>query len=287
MAQVTAAGAASPGAGPGAGGGVRVFAAAWRAAGERTWLPSAVLIAGLLVLWEVAALTVLADSQAFPTVTSVVGDVAGDLDTYMRNVRTTLRAAFPGWLWGNIIATGLGALAVALPRLERPVLHVAVAVTSLPIIALGPIFQVTLEGDAPRSALAGLSVFFTTLVGTIVGLRACDRASLDVIAALGGGKLSTLRKVRVRAALPDYMTALKISAPAAVLGAIIGEFIGGADNGLGVALIAARANADSARVWGIALVATAVAGLGYALIALVGRLSTPWAPSSRSGRRAA
>jgi ABC-type nitrate/sulfonate/bicarbonate transport system permease component len=259
----------------------------WRVVGERTWLPSAVLIAGLLAAWQVAALTVLSDSRAFPTVTAVAGDVLGDLDTYVRNVRTTLRAAFPGWLWGNVVATALGGLAVALPRLERPVLHVAVAVTSLPIIALGPIFQVTLEGDAPRSALAGLSVFFTTLVGTIVGLRACDRASVDVITALGGGKLSVLRKARVRAALPDYMAALKISAPAAVLGAIIGEFIGGAENGLGVALIAARANADSARVWGIALVATAVAGLGYALIALVGRLSTPWAPSSRSRRGAA
>jgi ABC-type nitrate/sulfonate/bicarbonate transport system permease component len=257
---------------------------ALRALGDSPWIPSLVLVAALLVLWEVAALTFLADSKAFPPVTDVVGDVVGDLDVYMRNARTTLREAWPGWFWGNVIATALGALAVALPLLERPVLHVAVAITALPIIALGPIFQVTLEGDAPRSALAGLAVFFTTLVGTIVGLRACDRASVDLIRALGGGRTAVLRRVRVRAALPDYFAALKISAPAAVLGAIIGEFIGGSENGLGVALIAARANADSARVWGVALVATAVAGLGYALIALVGRLLTPWAPSARRSR---
>ena len=242
-----------------------------RAIGESPWLPSLVLIVALLVLWEVAALTFLADSK----------DVLGDLDVYLRNARTTLRAALPGWFWGNVIATVMGALAVAVPLLERLTLHMAVAITSLPIIALGPIFQVTLEGDAPRSALAGLAVFFTTLVGTIVGLRACDRASVDLIRALGGGRTAVLRRVRVRAALPDYFAALKISAPAAVLGAIIGEFIGGSENGLGVALVAARANADSARVWGVALVATAVAGLGYALIALVGRLLTPWAPSAR------
>ena len=172
---------------------------------------------------------------------------------------------------------------MALPLLEKPVLHVAVAVSSLPIIALGPIFQVTLDGDAPRSALAGLAVFFTTLVGTIVGLRACDRASVDVIRALGGGRASVLRKARVRAALPDYFAALKISAPAAILGAIVGEFIGGSEDGLGVALIAARANADPARVWGIALVATVAAGIGYGVIALAGRLLTPWAPRSRRG----
>ena len=249
--------------------------------GDRTWLPSVVLVIGLLVLWQLAALTFMAGSKAVPPITDVVRDIAGDLDVYARHVRTTVREAWPGWLWGNLVATALGAIAVALPLLERPVLHVAVAVSSLPIIALGPILQVTLAGDAPRSALAGLAVFFTTLVGTIVGLRACDRASVDVIRALGGGKSSVLRKVRVRAALPDYFTALKISAPAAVLGAIVGEFIGGSENGLGVALISARANADPARVWGIAVVATAVAGLGYAVIALAGRLLTPWAPRAR------
>ena len=89
----------------------------------------------------------------------------------------------------------------------------------------------------------------------------------------------------LRAALPDYFAALRISAPAAMLGGIIGEFIGGADNGLGVALISARANADPARVWGLALVATLAAGAGYALIALVGRLLSPWAPRGLDTRR--
>ena len=116
-----------------------------------------------------------------------------------------------------------------------------------------------------------------------MGLRAADRASLDLIRALGGGRLAVLGKVRIRYALPDYFAALRISAPAAVLGAIIGEFIGGAENGLGVALIAARAQANPERVWGLALMATAVAGLGYAIIALAGRLLSPWAPAYQRG----
>ncbi len=250
---------------------------------DRSWLPSFLLIVALLVLWEVAARTFLADAVAFPRLTAVLDNVAGNLDNYTTNARATIEAAFPGWLWGNVIATALGALAVAVPFLERATLHVAVAITALPIIALGPIFQVSLAGDAPRSALAALAVFFTTLVGTIVGLRAADRSSVDVIRSLGGGSLAVLRKVRIRAALPDYFAALRISAPAAVLGAIIGEFIGGADNGLGVALIAARAQANPERVWGLALVATAVAGLGYAVIAVAGRLLSPWAPAYHRG----
>lgn len=255
---------------------------AGRAADLRSYGPTLILVVVLLVAWELSAVTILEGSKAVPRFTAVLSDVFGDFDRYWRNARATLRAAWPGWLVGNVIATVLGALAIAIPRLERPMLHLAVAITSLPIIALGPIFQVTLEGDAPRSALAGLAVFFTTLVGTMVGLRACDRSSLDVVRALGGGPFTALSKVRIRAALPDYFAALKISAPAAVLGTIIGEFIGGAENGLGIALIAARAQADPPAVWGVALVATAVAGIGYAVIAVVGRLLTPWAPGSRS-----
>jgi ABC-type nitrate/sulfonate/bicarbonate transport system permease component len=248
---------------------------------ESGWLPAAGLVLVLLVLWEVAALTVLSSSKAFPPLTDVVANVVGDTDMYTRNLGSTVRAIWPGWLYGNVIATVVGAAAIAVPRLERPVLHLAVAISALPIIALGPIFQVTLEGDAPRAALAGLAVFFTTMVGAMVGLKAADRTSLDLVRAYGGGPLATLRKVRIRSALPDYVAALKISAPAAVLGGIIGEFIGGADNGLGVALIAARANADPARVWGLALVSTAMSGVGYGLIAFVGRLLTPWAPKSK------
>jgi ABC-type nitrate/sulfonate/bicarbonate transport system permease component len=246
------------------------------------WLPSALLIVGLLVLWEVAARTFLASSTVFPRLTDVVADVGGNVDIYRRHIATTVREAWTGWLVGNLVAVGLGVAAVAIPRAEKAVLQLAVAVTSLPIIALGPIFQVTLSGDAPKSALAGLAVFFTTLVGTIVGLRAADRSSLDVIRALGGSGVTTLRKVRVRAALPDFFAALRISAPAAVLGAIIGEFLGGNDNGLGLALVSAQASAQTAKVWAVALVATAVAGAGYALIALVGRMCTPWSDASRA-----
>jgi ABC-type nitrate/sulfonate/bicarbonate transport system permease component len=260
-------------------------AGTWARRGELTWLPSAVAIVVMLVAWEVAALTVMSGSKAFPPFTDVVGDVLGDLDTYMRNLRSTLRAVWPGWLYGNLVATVIGTIAIAVPHLERPALHVAVAISSLPIIALGPIFQVSLTGDAPRSALAALSVFLTTMIGAMVGLRACDRTSLDMVKAFGGGPLASLRKVRLRAALPDYFAALRISAPAAILGGIIGEFIGGADNGLGVALISARANADPPRVWGLALVATLAAGAGYALIALAGRMLSPWAPRGLETRR--
>ena len=177
----------------------------------------------------------------------------------------------------------LAAVVVLLPFTERVILQLGIASYCLPVIALAPILAAVFKGTTPMAALAALSVFFTTLVGTLLGLRAADPLSLDLVRAYGGGRWQQLRRVQLIAALPGLFASLKIAAPAAILGAIIGEFLGG-ERGLGVAMVAAQQSLDVARTWGLALAAGAVAGLGYALLSLIGRLVTPWAASSTSGR---
>lgn len=235
------------------------------------------LIAALLVVWELMGRFAFDSDAVMPPLSGVVDELFGRWSTYTVHITSTASAAAWGWLWGNAIAVAVGVLAVVFPFLESWAMRVAVAITSLPIIALGPIFQVTLEGDGPKIALAALSVILTTLVGTIVGLTSADRTSLDLVKALGGNRWDQMRRVRFRAAQPPFFAALRISAPAAVLGAIIGEFLGRVETGLGVALVNAQRNVQTERVWAIAMLATAMAGVGYAVIALVGRRLTPWA----------
>jgi ABC-type nitrate/sulfonate/bicarbonate transport system permease component len=122
-----------------------------------------------------------------------------------------------------------------------------------------------------------MSVFFTTLVGMLLGLRSADKTALDVVYAYGGGPAKMLSKVRIRAALPSLFAALRIAAPAAILGAIIGEYLGG-ESGLGIAMIASETAVNIERTWAIALVATGLAGIAYGITALIGRWLTPWAP---------
>lgn len=245
--------------------------------------PTIGLMAGIVVLWELVARFAFDSSAVMPPPSKVLDELFGRWSTYTTHISATVSGAFKGWVVGNAIAIAVGVLAVLVPSLRQWTLRVAVAVTSLPIIALGPIFQVTMDGDGPKVALAALSVVLTTLVGTVVGLTSADKTSLEVITALGGNRWAQMRKVRMRAALPPFFAAFRISAPAAVLGAIIGEFLGRVETGLGVALVNAQRNVQTERVWAIAILATAIAGIGYALISLGGRLLTPWAPKE-SGR---
>ncbi len=229
----------------------------------------------LIVAWEVLAITVFASKHIVPTPPSVVREIFDDRSLYWENIPATLRRAGEGWLWGNALALGIGIIVVEYPLAERAALRVAVIAYSLPLIAIGPILVILLNGDAPAATLAALSVSFTTLVQTILGLRSADRTSLELIRVYGGGWWARMVKVRIKAALPAIFTGLSIAGPAAVLGAIIGEYLG-STVGLGVFMINSEQAINVPRTWGIAIVASALAGLAYAVTSLVGRLLTPW-----------
>jgi len=242
------------------------------------WVATAFGIVLVVVAWVIAAST-LGIKKGIPQPWVVVSKFSDDRHLYWPNLSKTLSEAWRGYLIGNFIAIIFAMAFVLVPFLEKALMQIAVATYCLPIVAVGPILQSTLQGDDPKIALVALSVFFTTLIGVLVGLRSADRTSLELIRAYGGGRVCELTKVRIRAALPSTFAGLQIAAPAAILGAIIGEFFGG-DRGLGIMMIASLQGFQVARTWGIAAVATALAGVGFAVTMLIGRSLTRWAPKS-------
>lgn len=238
-------------------------------------LPGAIGLGCVLLAWGVVA-RVCAGLHVIPGPIDVAHQIWADRASYATNIPATLREALVGYLWGNVTAIALAVLFVRVPAIERLLLRLAVASYCVPLVAIAPILVVVLPGDAPKAALAALSVFFTTLVSTVVGLRSSEATSVDVVYACGGSTWQTLRFVRFRAALPSLFAGLCVAAPAALLGAIIGEYLG-ASRGLGVALVQAQSSFEVARTWGIALVVSALAGALYAVAAVAAKLLTPWA----------
>jgi ABC-type nitrate/sulfonate/bicarbonate transport system permease component len=240
------------------------------------WLIGAASFAALLAVWQLLTSTLASGDIEWPTPWSIVTLLRSDgWQFYGPNVQTTAWEAAKGFFWGNLVAIALALLILLVPLIEKPLVQLGMISYCLPIVAIGPVLAVSFTGEQPKAILAGMAVFFTTLIGMLAGLRSADGTSLDVIRAFGGGRYQMLVKVRLKASLPSLFGALRIAAPAAVLGAIIGEYLGG-DNGLGVAMINSEQSLDIARTWGIALVATALAGIGYAVVAAIGRFVTPW-----------
>lgn len=258
-------------------------------------------VVGAVALWWTAAATFLAGigasadgrGGAIPTPSDVGGQLLADgFGFYWPNVAVTVAEAAVGYFWGNLAAVLLAATVLVVPALERLVTQLAVISYCLPIVAIGPLAFIVIgspgKGEPSGTAvlLAGISVFFTTVVGAVAGLKSADKSSLDLVAVYGGGRLKQLFKVQLMSALPGILTALKIAVPAAVLGAVLGEYVGGVDRGIGPAMVNAQQNLQIARAWGVALVAGTLAGVGYSAFGVLTRLLVPWAADNAAGSAA-
>jgi ABC-type nitrate/sulfonate/bicarbonate transport system permease component len=236
----------------------------------------------VVAVWELLVLTLLADAR-IPSPAGVVG-AAGDRgwDFYATHFGMTLQEAAVGFGYGTAAAVALAAVTLLVPSLEQLVMQLAVITYCVPLVAIAPVLFIVIgnpdEGQraGTATALAALSVFFTTVVGTVLGLRSADPASLEVVRVFGGGPLRQLTKVRLIAALPSILAALRVAAPLAFLGAILGEYVGGVQRGVAITLKIAQQNVDVEGAWAIGLGCALVAGTFYGLFALLGRVATPW-----------
>ena len=232
----------------------------------RTWLGWLALLA----LWELAGRLDLVAGGALPAPSEIAARFWLDRADYPAHVAATVQAAALGFLAGSVLAVAAALLFVRWPLTERIARGVNVALFALPPIAIAPVLVIALSGMAPRVTLAAMSVYFPVMTASVLGLSQIDPRLPDVIRAWGGGPGAVMRLVRLRSSLPTLLAGLRVAAPAAVLGAILAEFGGGGRWGLGVYLLGSLGRADPARLWGIGLTATAIAGIAYAIFAALG-----------------
>lgn len=236
-----------------------------------------------LAVWWLCAATFLRDNQV-PTPPDVL-EVFRDrgFGYYRRIFSITLEEAARGYVAGVGVALLLATLVLLVPWLEPVVMQFAVVTYCLPVVVLAPILIIVHDlpeqgGLSPTAVdLAAVSVFFTTVVGAVLGFRSADAAALDVVRVYGGGKPQQFLRVRLVSALPALFTTLQIAAPAAYLGALLGEYFDRhLEIGVGPSLILAQNNRETALAWSLGISCALVSGVAYLVIGLLGRWVAPW-----------
>jgi len=225
----------------------------------------------LLALWEFLGDLHLIAQGALPSPSAILLQWWQDRAVYPPHIWATLKPALIGFVIGDAIAAAAAFAFVLLPMFEGLMRGFNIAVFGIPPIALGPVLVITLPGDWPQIVLAAVSVYFPTMVMTLLGLRDIDPRPIDVIRSYGGGEVAVLRWLRLRSCLPGFLSGLRVAAPAAILGAILAEFGSGARWGLGSFLLGSLGRGNPPRIWGIGLTATLMAAVAYGLCALLGR----------------
>ncbi len=194
--------------------------------------------------------------------------------------------ALAGFILGGLLGFLLGVMFAHSRLLERGLLPYVVASQTVPILAIAPMVVVWRgTGWDSKAIIAAYLTFFPVTINTLRGLQSVEPAALELMHSYAAGRGEILWKLRLPAAVPYIFTALKVSATASVVGAIIGELPVGSTRGLGPAIInyAQYYNTWPPNLWATILVA-ALVGIGfYGLVALAERRLVTWLPPSEGG----
>lgn len=167
----------------------------------------------------------------------------------VRNTLVTLLEVLLGLALGVSIATLLGYLLAKSLPLERLLSPYIVASQSIPVVAIAPLLVIWFgPGLISKVLICALIVFFPVLINTVVGMRSVPEDLRDLMRSLQARRGQTFWLLEVPSALPVFLGGLRIGATLAVIGAVVGEFVG-AKSGLGFLVNVGRGLYDTALVF--------------------------------------
>ena len=254
---------------------------------RRHWLPSVLwgarvwlLLVVTMAAWQ--ALTTLLDIPRYllPSPASVIAEFVETPRFIIESFLVTMLESVAGFAIAAVVAFGLAVLMSRSAVIEEFVYPYLNIVRVMPIVAVVPLLIIWFgHGMTPMIIVAALIAFFPIVVNTILGLRSVDPDLVDLMHTLNAKQGQILRKIRVPNALPYVLSAFRISAPGAVIGALVGEFVGGA-RGLGYLLVTAHGRIDTSAVF-LMVVLSVLLGLAFfGLVVAIERRTLRWHPST-------
>lgn len=223
---------------------------------------SLLLLCAVLVVWEVG-LRAFGVSPLVMPVPSAIALRFVELvqsGTIWPHFIATLTSIVTGLAAGAVAGLICGSLIATVPLFDRLIYPYLVALQTVPKIAIAPLFVLWFGyGLASKIVITALLCFFPVLVSVIAGFRAVDLNQLEMMRAFGATRLQILRRLRIPSALVMIFAGLEIASVLAVIGAIVGEFVG-AQVGLGYLINSFNFNLDVAGMFAV-LIFLALIGL--------------------------
>lgn len=252
----------------------------------RRWLISPALrplwlIVMLIVLWDVTIRVLGIQPYLVPNPLSVVKTLGKDWSMLWRESLPTLYATLGGFAASVIVGVPI-AMWIAYSRLvESFVYPLLVFSQSIPKVAIAPLFVVWFGfGVVPKVIAAFLLGFFPVVVATVQGFKSIDADVIDLARSMGAGPIKVFAKFRLPQALPAIFSGLKVSVTLAVVGAVVGEFVG-SNSGLGYVLQKANGTFDLPLMFAALFLLSMIGVLLFLVIELVERWLMPWHASQR------
>ena len=246
----------------------------------RRYVPSLVLFGALLVLWQVLPPLFRVREYLLPGPAAVVRAALDFSIPWPTHVWITTLEVLGGFLLAGAAGVALGVAIAWSVALAGALVPFLVFVNTLPKVAVAPLFLLWLGyGVIPNILIAALIGFFPVVINTAAGLTQVDEELLDLGRVFGAPTWKVFLKIRLPNALPYVFSALKVTATAAVVGAIVGEFVA-SQAGLGMVIVNAQTNLNTPVAFAALLWISVIGLVLYGLVGLAARWWAPWADTT-------
>jgi NitT/TauT family transport system permease protein len=279
-------GAATAGAGRSAAGGParerRSFAERLGAFAGAAWRPTLVLLIAFGAWWFATANEMM-PRYLVPTPGDVAETLVEDRGMLLKHSGITVYETVAGFVLATALGLVTAILIVYSSTFEKSFYPIILFAQVIPKIAIAPILIVWFGfGPEPKVILAVLIAFFPVVISGVAGLRSIDPELLELSSTMGAGRWKTFVKLRFPASLPHLFAGLKVAATLAVVGAVVGEFVG-ADKGLGYVLLLASGNLNAPLLFADLILMSVIGIVLFAAVEVAEALLIPWHASRRTG----
>jgi NitT/TauT family transport system permease protein len=224
------------------------------------------------LVWEYSVQLFDIKSYLLPPLSDIFRESWNSRQLLWEESLVTLHEVVLGFGLAVILGILLGAAIFFVPIARRTLYPLMIGLQSVPKIGLAPIIIVWFGyGPTSKVIMAFLFAFFPIIISTLGGLAATPRHLEEHFKALGASGWVAFWKLRVPFALPNFMDGCKVAMPLAVIGAIVGEFVGSND-GLGNLILMATGSSNTALTFAALLAVTVISLLLFFVLERLGKL---------------
>lgn len=230
----------------------------------------------LLLLWQIASSKAWIGFWVLPAPKDVLKVFINQPQLIMTHLKPTLYASLSGLLIAFILGIVCAILMHGFSWIKHMIYPYLVISQTIPIIAIAPLLVLWFGfGIAAKIFTVILVCFFPISLGFFDGLKQVPSEQILLLKSMGASKLKTYRLLMIPAALPSLFTGLKLAATYSVMGAVIGEWLGG-NAGLGIYMTRATKSFQTAHVFAVIILIILLSMSLFGIVSLLDRLFLGW-----------
>jgi len=255
------------------------MSARWRA----IW-PPVVIGLGFLAVWQLIVVVNDIKPYLLPAPSLILTNFFTNVAMMFSTGWYTATTAFLCLVFGTVVGLACALLAQRFIVVNNLITPLAAGLAAVPIIALTPILNnmFNITSRTPKVLITMVIVFFPVFVNVTRGLIQVPPVQIELMRSMNAKPRTVLRVLRIPNAIPFFFTAMKIAAPLAVIAALVSEYFGGPQQGLGSRIASSAANTAYGRAWAYVVASIIVGLLFYLAVLAAERWAAPWTGRARS-----